>query len=203
MAVFLYIWCSYVFISISLVCPLYGWTRLLRIQANWFCNYRVWFLECFLPLDWCLQFWSSVHLIDLILQCYYNGKTERLNLHPVKQRSTLHKHHIGRQNLSCCETLSTFSYYNGVLQHHLCSRKSLLYKYSLGLIFENYLQCSLFENKDVTIVSPMHVAFSDGNQRNRMLYGLYSNVVRRLVEHTWTEKENSKDSAWSLSELMI
>lgn len=82
MAVFLYIWCNYVFIFISLVCPLHGWTRLLRIQANWFCNYRVWFLECFLPLDWCLQFWSSVHLIDLILQCYYNGKQNDLTCIP-------------------------------------------------------------------------------------------------------------------------
>lgn len=90
----------------SLVCTLYGWTRLLRIQANWFCNNRIWFLECFLSLNWCPQFWSSVHLIDLIPQCCYNGETEQLNLHSGNQRSTLHKHHLGCQNLACCETLS-------------------------------------------------------------------------------------------------
>ena len=181
----------------SLVCTLYGWTRLLRIQANWFRNNRIWFVECFLPLDWCLQFWSSVHLIDLIPQCCYNGETERLNLHAVNQRSTLHKHHLGRQNLACCETLSK-------LLQRCFTRSLMLTEMSSWPYFENFfLQCSLFGSKNVTSISPMHLALSDGNQSNWILFGLYSSIVRGLVGHSSTEKENSTDPAWSLSELII
>lgn len=61
-------------------------------------------------------------------------KTERLNLLSMKQRSTLHKHHVGRQNLACCETL------NKLLQR--CFTRSLSYAHRivfLGLIISKII----------------------------------------------------------------
>lgn len=136
-------------------------------------------------LNWCLQFWCSVHLIDLTLNATTMEKTERLNLLSVKQRSPYTNTMLDAKTWPAVRR--SINHYNGVLQDHLCSPNCLPGPYH----FKNYLQWSLFGSKDVTSISPMHFTFSDGNQRNQILFGLYSSIVRRLVEHSSTEKEKS------------
>lgn len=77
---FSFYWHQFLLIFVSVVCPLYGRQRLVWIQANWFCNHRIWFLD-----------WLLLQMVPAILVrgsydwSWYNGNI--INLYPTEQCS--------------------------------------------------------------------------------------------------------------------